>query len=112
MRECYAERHEAFPHCRFADWRDAFKPAPDVCVTDRTPQGWAFWQAHFPAGKGEPGDLSTGDPFTVTAYLRQSVMLIGELLRSAANMETAPGEDAAEAKAGQGNEGRKPEALA
>jgi uncharacterized protein with NAD-binding domain and iron-sulfur cluster len=112
MRECYTERHEAFPHCRFADWRDAFKPAPDVCVTDRTPQGWAFWQAHFPPGKGEPGDLSTGDPFTVTAYLRQSVMLIGELLRSAANMDAAPGEDAPEAGAGKGSGERKPEMLA
>lgn len=87
MRECYAERHAAFPHCRFADWREAFQPAPDVCVTDRTPDGWAFWLAHFPPGQGEPGDVTTADPLTVTSYLRQSVMLLAELLRSAAEME-------------------------
>jgi len=87
MRECYAERHRAFPNCRLAGWRDAFQPAPDVCVADHTPDGWAFWQAHFPPGHGEPGDPTTAGPFTVLAYLRQSVMLIGELLRSAAAME-------------------------
>src|SRR5580658_3446577 len=84
MRDCYAERRAAFPNCRFADWRDAFKPAPDVCVTDRTPAGWAFWLAHFPPGPGEPGDPVASGPSSVLAYLRQSVILIGELLRSAA----------------------------
>ncbi len=89
MRECYAERRAAFPNCRFADWRDAFKPAPDVGVAERTSDGWSFWIAHFPPGEGEPGDPAAGDPFTVRAYLRQSVMLIGALLRSAAAMESA-----------------------
>ncbi|HXA50807.1 MAG TPA: NAD(P)-binding protein, partial [Candidatus Acidoferrum sp.] len=88
MRECYAERHAAFPGCRFADWREAFKPAPDVAVADRTPEGWSYWLAHFPPGQGEPGDPTTQGPFTVLAYLRQSVMLIGELVRSASAMET------------------------
>src|SRR5690242_17613117 len=87
MRECYEERHRAYPNCRFAEWREAFRPAPDVGVADRTKDGWAFWMAHFPPGQGEPGDPSTGDPFTVMAYLRQSVMLIGELIRSAGSME-------------------------
>src|ERR1051326_8006851 len=90
MRECYAERHADYPNCRFADWRDAFKPAPDVCVADRTPEGWAFWLAHFPPGEGLPGDPTTNGPFTVLAYLRQSVMLIGELVRSAAVMQVVP----------------------
>ncbi len=90
MRECYAERHEAFPNCRFADWRDAFKPAPDVGVADRTHDGWAFWVAHFPPGQGEPGDPDADAPFTVIAYLRQSAVLIGELLRSAAGREVDP----------------------
>ena len=89
MRECYAERHVAFPECRFADWRDAFQPAPDVAVADRTGQGWEFWLAHFPPGRGEPGDPLTPDsPFTVLSYLRQSAMLIGELLRSASALES------------------------
>ncbi len=92
MRECYAERQEAFPNCRFADWRDAFKPAPDVGVADRTAEGWEFWLSHFPPGQGEPGDPTrSGSPFTVLGYLRQSVMLIGELLRSAGAMESSPG---------------------
>jgi uncharacterized protein with NAD-binding domain and iron-sulfur cluster len=91
MRECYEERQAAFPDCRFSDWRDAFKPAPDVGVADRTREGWSFWLAHFPPGQGEPGDPTDKGPFTVLAYLRQSAMLIGELLRSAATMECATG---------------------
>src|SRR4051812_33178852 len=87
MRECYAERHEAFPDCRFADWRDAFKPAPDVGVADRSTDGWAFWHAHFPPGEGEPGDPERRGPYDVMLYLRRSAALIFELLRSAAAME-------------------------
>jgi uncharacterized protein with NAD-binding domain and iron-sulfur cluster len=89
MRECYDERRKAFPDCRFADWREAFTPAPDVAVADRTADGWEFWLAHFPPGQGEPGDPSeAGSPFSVVSYLRQSVTLIGELLRSASAMRT------------------------
>jgi uncharacterized protein with NAD-binding domain and iron-sulfur cluster len=113
MRECYAERRTAFPNCRFADWRDAFKPAPDVGVADRTPDGWSFWLAHFPPGRGEPGDPAGGDPFTVRAYLRQSAMLIGELLRSAAAMESGPeGEARARTAPEPHFTGRGPEAFA
>lgn len=90
MRECYAERHEAFPQCRFTDWRDAFKPAPHVGVADQTADGWSFWLAHFPPGQGEPGDPDGRGPFTVPFYLRRAVFLIGELLRSAAAMEAEP----------------------
>jgi uncharacterized protein with NAD-binding domain and iron-sulfur cluster len=90
MRECYAERSQAFPNCRFAGWRDAFQPAPDVGVADRGANGWEFWQAHFPPGQGDPGDPASGSSFTVASYLRQSVILIVELLRSAGARETAP----------------------
>jgi len=90
MRECYTERNQAFPNCRFASWRDAFEPAPDVGVADRVPGGWSFWMAHFPPGRGEPGDPASGDPFTVMAYLRQSILLIGELLRSAGAKDPSP----------------------
>jgi uncharacterized protein with NAD-binding domain and iron-sulfur cluster len=87
IRDCYEERRSVMPHCRFADWRDAFKPAPDVGVADSNGEGWEFWLAHFPPGKGEPGDpITDGNPMTVLAYLRQSVMLVGELLRSASAM--------------------------
>lgn len=89
MRECYDERRKLYPHLRFADVMDAFRPAPDVGVADRNGDGWEFWLAHFPAGKGQPGDPTTDGPFTVMAYLRQSAMLVGELLRSAAEKEQA-----------------------
>jgi len=87
MRECYAERHKTHPEARFSDWRDAFKPAPDVGVTDLTEDGWEFWLAHFPPGQGEPGDSQT-PTFSVVDYLRQSTTLVGELLRSAMTIES------------------------
>lgn len=107
MRECYEERNQAYPNCRFASWRDAFRPAPDVGVADLDPNGWNFWLAHFPPGRGEPGDSETRSPFTVAAYLQQSVMLIGELLRSAGAKEAAPG-GVSQAESGP----KSPEALA
>jgi uncharacterized protein with NAD-binding domain and iron-sulfur cluster len=110
MRECYAERNQAFPNCRFASWKDAFKPAPDVAVADRDPEGWSFWTAHFPPGQGEPGDPATGDPLTVTAYMRQSVMLVVELLRSASAMESAPDRNSS-SKAAEGSTPTGAEAL-
>jgi uncharacterized protein with NAD-binding domain and iron-sulfur cluster len=65
--------------------------------------------AHFPPGKGEPGDPASGDPLTISAYLRQAVMLIVELLRSAGAMETAGAADTAGAAARPAPSG--PEAL-
>ena len=106
MRECYAERRQHFPHCRFADWREAFQPAPDVCVADRRPGGWDFWQARIPPSPGEPGDETARGPYTVLGYLRQAVMLILELLRSAAAIEGAAVEP------GPQNPGARPDALA
>jgi uncharacterized protein with NAD-binding domain and iron-sulfur cluster len=112
IRECYAERNLIFPNCRFATWSDAFKPAPDVGVAERTPNGWSFWMAHFPPGQGQPGDSTNDDLFTVTSYLRQSVMLIGELLRSAGVKEAAPrtGEPGPAARGASST--RDPEVLA
>src|SRR5262245_2045144 len=79
MRDCYEERRAVLPDCRFADWRDAFTPAPHVAVADRAEDGWEFWLAHFPPGNGDPGDpIAAGSPLTVLSYLRQSVMLVGE----------------------------------
>ena len=90
MRACYVERRQLHPQARFADWRDAFKPAPDVAVADRLGEDWSAWRAHFAPGCGEPGDpLSQGSPFTVLAYLRQSALLVAELLRSAGAHEAA-----------------------
>jgi len=110
MRECYAERNQHFPNARFATWREAFSPAPDVGVADRTQNGWEFWMAHFPPGNGEPGDATTGDPLTVDAYLRQAVTLVVELVRSAGAMETKPSNDA-KAEAAPASSAMGPEAL-
>ncbi|MEO8333498.1 MAG: FAD-dependent oxidoreductase [bacterium] len=97
MRDCYA----ALPtdaNRRFTSWQDAFKPAPDVAVANQLLNGdWEFWRAHFPPGRGLPGDpLDEGSPFTVRGYLRQSALLIGELLRSAQDVEAARGVPSAE----------------
>lgn len=84
MRECYAELGRDPRACPLATFRDAFSPAPDVAVVDRSPHGaWESWVAHFPPGEGLPGDpLQKRNPFSVRAYLSQSAMLVGELLRS------------------------------
>src|SRR5262249_29885556 len=91
MRDCYAELATIPGKRRFRDWTDAFAPAPNVAVVDRAGDGaasWQHWVAHFPPGVGLPGDpVSEGSPFTVARYLRQSAMLVAELLRSASELE-------------------------
>ncbi len=88
MRECYAERHRAFPDCRHADWRQAFEPAPDVAVADRAGNGWEYWLAHFPPGNGEPGDPNHTLPLDVSDYIERTGLLLAELLRSVVDEET------------------------
>lgn len=85
MRECYAELGRDPGSCPIADWRQAFAPAPLVGVTEKTEDGvWEPWVAHFPPGRGLPGDpLTQHDPFTVSGYVVQTVALLVELLRSA-----------------------------
>ncbi len=90
MRDCYAERAADPARTRLARFEDAFSPAPLVAVTDRVPgdpSKWEAWLAHFPAGRGLPGDPpEAGSPFTIASYLRQSVMLVRALIRSAHGM--------------------------
>ena len=92
MRDCYEELKTVPGARRITDWREAFTPAPDVAVMDRLPNAgrdWDLWCAHFPAGRGLPGDpLHERSPFTIGGYLRQSALLVGELLRSAQGVET------------------------
>ena len=109
MRDCYAERHTLHPEQRFKTWRDAFKPAADVAVADRMGDDWTTWRAHFPPGTGEPGDpMSQGSPFTVVAYLKQSAMLVTELVRSAGVLE---GQSKAAASAGATGTRTGPQAV-
>jgi uncharacterized protein with NAD-binding domain and iron-sulfur cluster len=85
MRECYTELRRDPAHCHIAHWRDAFTPAPLVSITDRSPTGdWKHWIAHFPPGRGLPGDpLTSENPFTVQGYLSRAALLLIELLRAA-----------------------------
>lgn len=92
MRECYAERAADGVERRLNDWREAFTPAHDVAVVDRTRDGtWDAWLAQFPCGRGLPGDpIESGSPFTIANYLRQSASLLAALLRSAQPKGTTP----------------------
>ncbi len=85
MRECYAELGRDPRSCHIATWDDAFKPAPDVGVVDRTgAASWEAWVAHFPPGRGLPGDpIVDRGPLSVQGYLLQASSLVVELLRSA-----------------------------
>jgi hypothetical protein len=66
-----------------------------VAIAERTPSGsFDAWVARFPPGQGLPGDdPGRGSPFSVTAYLRQAMALVIELLRSAP--VAPPAQDAA-----------------
>lgn len=85
MRECYGELRRDPLRCPIATWRDAFKPAPFVAVTDALPSGeWDLWLAQFPPDGGCPGDArAERDLFSMRRYLIKAATLLVELLRSA-----------------------------
>lgn len=85
MRECYDELGRDPQTCPIAGWKDAFVPAPDVGLTERSREGgWSTWTAHFPPGHGLPGDpLSEKNPFSLRGYLVRAAQLVIELLRAA-----------------------------
>lgn len=82
LRECYAELNRDPRKCRFADWRDAFFPAPSIGVADRSGSGrWLNWMAYFPPGDGAPGDpLTEHNPFSLSSYLVRAATLLQTLL--------------------------------
>lgn len=90
MREVYEAAGRDPRRCPLATFESAFEPAPDVAVTDRGDDGvWRHWIAHFPPGRGMPGDpLTERNPFTVHGYLRQTATLVAEMIRST---HAAPG---------------------
>lgn len=85
LRECYAELDRDPRKCRFADWRDAFFPAPFIGVADRSQSGsWLNWMAYFPPGTGLPGDpLTEQNPFSISSYLVRTAALLRTLLLAA-----------------------------
>jgi uncharacterized protein with NAD-binding domain and iron-sulfur cluster len=84
MRDVYEEAARDPRRCPVATFAQAFEPSPDVAVTDRDGDGvWRHWVAHFPPGRGLPGDaLTERNPFTVHGYLRQTATLVAEMIRS------------------------------
>jgi uncharacterized protein with NAD-binding domain and iron-sulfur cluster len=89
IRECYDALAAAGVPRRFARWDDAFSPARYAGVCDVNAQGkWDVWVAHFPPMRGLPGDPGNrSETYSVLTYVRQSVVLLGELLRSAHGMD-------------------------
>jgi uncharacterized protein with NAD-binding domain and iron-sulfur cluster len=84
MRECYADLGRDPATCPIVGWRQAFTPSPVVGVTNRGPGGaWDPWIAHFPAGRGLPGDPLVSGALDVRGYLERAVALLVELVRSA-----------------------------
>jgi len=97
LRECYEELDRDPREHRIADWRDAFYPDPHVGVmepaageggeaeaTERADAVWQPWIGFFTPLEGAPGDpLTDRNPFTLRAYLRRTVELLVNLLRSA-----------------------------
>jgi uncharacterized protein with NAD-binding domain and iron-sulfur cluster len=82
IRECYAELNRDRRKCRFADWRDAFSPAPFIGLAKRSRNG-TYWNflSYFPPGDGLPGDpIDENDPFTVTSYLARTASILRTLL--------------------------------
>ncbi len=82
IRECYAELKRDRRKCRFADWRDAFSPAPFIGLAKRSRNG-TYWNflSYFPPGDGLPGDpIDENDPFTVTSYLARTASILRTLL--------------------------------
>lgn len=103
LRECYAElddrradarrpaRKRRYrgapvpPDTAFRDWRDAFFADPHIGVASPAGDGaWDAWTAWFPPAEGLPGDPieGTANPFTLSAYLGRSVLLLRTLMLS------------------------------
>ncbi|MEA3247361.1 MAG: NAD(P)-binding protein, partial [Gemmatimonadota bacterium] len=103
MRECYAELPPRRGR-KFKDWADAFAPTRHIGVADETADGWEFWVAHFPGESGLPGDpIPPGaGPYSVASYLRQAIILLRELLRSAGENGAAAAAAGAAGAAGAG----------
>ncbi len=97
MRECYGELARDPATCRIADWRDAFFPAPFLCVPAPSKSGpYTPLISYFPPAEGLPGDpLTDNNPFTVSSYLAHTAAALRTMLlsldaRTAKARETCP----------------------
>ncbi|MFN8640252.1 MAG: NAD(P)-binding protein [Candidatus Binatia bacterium] len=92
MRECYAELQRDREQCPIADWRDAFAPVPLVGVTERDAAGaWWTWKGVLPITDGLPGDpQEDGRRWSVADYMKRSVELLLNLLRTIALQDARP----------------------
>jgi uncharacterized protein with NAD-binding domain and iron-sulfur cluster len=84
MRDCYAELGRDRERCPIADWHDAFVPVPLVGVTEvGSDGGWWTWKGVLPKTDGLPGDpLEDGQRWSVADYMKRSVELLLNLLRT------------------------------
>lgn len=84
MRRCYRELDRDPRTSPIADWTDAFKPDPWVCIFEKTDGGWRRLLSEFSSLPGLPGDpYKPGEEFTVAAYLVRAVRLLYRLLVAA-----------------------------
>ncbi len=92
IRDCYTELKRDPATCALATWRDAFKAAPYVGVTARTPDAqWRNFLACFPPSKGSPGDSYTEtNPFSVQEFITRTAGLLATLIQSAQESAAVP----------------------
>jgi uncharacterized protein with NAD-binding domain and iron-sulfur cluster len=102
MRDCYAEldRERTDPHCPIRTWRDAFLPASELGLFDRTQDGWAPWVASFSGNRLLPGEPSADARApSIAELLTRSALLIRDFYASldftltrmpAVSMSTSP----------------------
>ena len=97
MREAYSEAGRDRTKCPIATFEDAFKPDPNVAVTERLRGGdWLPWVATFPPAPGIPGDPpGSVELSSVRGYLTRTVRLVISLIRSAGEGTTLPSKEAA-----------------
>jgi uncharacterized protein with NAD-binding domain and iron-sulfur cluster len=85
MRDCYAEldRERTDPHCPIRTWRDAFFPAGELGLFDRSPDGWVPWVARFSSNRLLPGDAGAdGRSPPIAELLLRSALLIRDFYGS------------------------------
>jgi uncharacterized protein with NAD-binding domain and iron-sulfur cluster len=110
MRECYAELNRDPGQCPIADWRDAFVPAPQIGVAERSPDGtWLTWKAMLPPTEGLPGDGANGQQrWSIVDYMMRAVALLRTLFETIQRQDDGGHLDGAEYSAASWSDKRSP----